>query len=183
MPSLRCTRKLLKAIGRTPLPAREEATPTLLGDWYANLLRIRRGQALLFTNEATRYSFAVLGVRKAMLTDIAQVFRAQLTLNLVHEDVPPYVMERLDAESRQMGVAATASRSVLGSMNDLAYVLERYVCDAGGAAACDVRVLNAQLNRTPQKPLGWKFAIEALQERLLGVFAVPGPQPHRVFLN
>ena len=183
MPTLRCTQKLLNAIGRMALPARGEAKPTLLGDWYANRLVITRQHALLFTNEPTLYSFAVLQVRKGMLASLAQVFVEHLKLNLAHEDIPVYVIERLVAEYRDIGLAGTASRSVLGSMNDLAYSLEHYVHDAGGMAACDGRKLNAQLNRTPHRPLGWKFAIEALQERLLGVFAVPGPQPSRVFLN
>ncbi len=183
MPTLRCTQKLLNAIGYTALPACEGATPTLLGDWYANLLVLARQRALLFTNESTLYSFAVLEVRKGMLTRFAEVFIEQLTRNLAHEDIPPYVIERLVAEYRHMGIAGTASRSVLGSMNDVADMLTYYVQEAGGPAASQVLAINRQLNRSPHKPLAYKAAIAVLQERLLGTFAVPGPEPHRVFLN
>jgi len=137
MPHLRCTRKLLSAIGCSQAAEAVEAKPVpTLGDWYAHLLVISRKRVLLFTGEY-----------------------------------------------RNLEIAGTANRSVVGSMNDLANLLEHHVRDAGGVAGCDVRAINRQLNRTPHKPLGWKFAAEALQERLLGVFIVPGPRPSRVFLN
>lgn len=137
----------------------------------------------LFTNEPTLYSFAVLGVKKATLSAIATLFAEHLKLSLTQEDIPTYVIDRLVAEYRNLSLAGTVNRSVLGSMNDLANLLEHYVQDAGGSGACDVRQINQQLNRTPHKPLGWKFAIDVLHERLLGAFAVPGRPRSRVFLN
>ncbi len=183
MPRLRCTKKLLTAIGIPRVIRGEEIGTALLGDWYANLLVIARQRALLFTNESTLYSFAVLEVKKGMLTRFAAIFIEQLTLNLIHEDIPPYVIERLVTEYRDMGIAGTANRSVLGSMNDVADMLGYYVQEAGAPTASQVLAMNRQLNRSPHKPLGWKLAIEALQERLLGTFAVPGPELSRIFLN
>ena len=183
MPRLRCTQKLLKLIGIPRVIQGEDTGTALLGDWYANLLVIARQRALLFTNESTLYSFAVLEVRKGMLTRFAEVFIEQLKLNLAHEDIPSYVIERLVAEYRDMGIAGTASRRVLGSMNDLADMLAYYVQEVGGPAASQVLAINRQLNRSPHKPLGWKVSIEVLRERLLGAFTVPGSQPSQLFLN
>jgi len=183
MPHLRCTQKLLKVIGIPPAIQGEDTGATLLGDWYANLLVIARQRALLFTNESTLYSFAVLEVRKGLLSSFAEVFTVQLKLNLAHEDIPSYVIAKLMAEYRDIDIAGTASRSVLGSMNDLADMVAYYVREVGGPAASQVLAINRQLNRSPHKPLGWKFAIEVLRERLLGAFAVPGPQPSQLFLN
>ncbi len=184
MPYLRCTRKLLSAIGYSQVAADAEAEPAAaLGDWYAHLLVISRQRVLLFTNEPTLYSFAVLGVRKAALTSLTKIFLEHLARNLADDNLPMDVIQRVMGEYRNVAIAGTASRRVVGSMNNLANLLEHLVRDAGGVAACDVRTLNAQFNQMPQQPLGWKFAIEALQERLLGVFVVPGPRPSRVFLN
>jgi hypothetical protein len=174
---------LLTIIGIPRVIQGEETGTTLLGDWYANLLVMARQRVLLFTNESTLYSFAVLEVKKEMLTRFAAIFLEQLTLNLAHEDIPPYVIERLVAEYRHMGIAGTTNRSVLGSMNDLADMLAYYVQEVEGPAASQVLAINRQLNRSPHKPLGWKFAVEVLRERLLGAFAVPGPQPSQLFLN
>ena len=184
MPHLRCTRKLLSAIGCSQAAEAVEAKPVpTLGDWYANLLVISRKRVLLFTNEPTLYSFAVAGVRKAALPSLTRMFLEHLARNLADDHLPADVIQRLTGEYRNLEIAGTANRSVVGSMNDLANLLEHHVRDAGGVAGCDVRAINRQLNRTPHKPLGWKFAAEALQERLLGVFIVPGPRPSRVFLN
>ena len=184
MPHLRCTRKLLAAIGCPPPAAAVEAAPAPpLGDWYAHLLMIARKRVLLFVNEPTLYSFTVLGVRKAALTSLANIFLEQLARSLAEDNLPTDVIQRVTAEYRHVAIAKTANRSVVGSMNNLANLLAHLVREAGGVAACNVHELNAQFNHMPQQPLGWKFAIEALQERLLGVFVVPGPQSSRVFLN
>ena len=183
MPYLRCTQKLLKAIGERRAPHIEQMTPAILGDWYANLLVIARQKVLLFTNEPTLYSFAVLGVRTAALPSLARVFVEHLTLNLTHEHIPLFVIDRLLAEYRALGLAGTEHRSVVGSMNNLAALLEHYVRDAGGPASCSLPKVNEQLNRIPHKPLSWRFAVEALQERLCGAVSLPGRQSHRVFLN
>lgn len=181
MSNLRCTQKLLKAIGNRSITPVEHTRSALLGDWYANLLVIGRQHTLLFTNESTRYSFAVLDVKKAALPTITTLFVESLKLNLAHEDIPAYVVDRLVADYRNLSLAGTANRSVLGSMNDLANLLEHYVRET--EMASDVRRINRELNRTPHKPLGWKSAIDVLHERLLGAFAVPGRPRSRVFVN
>ena len=181
MPHLRCTQKLLNTLGIQKALIQSEGQSVILGDWYANLLIISRQTALLFTNEPTLYSFAVLGVKKAALPTITTLFVESLKLNLAHEDIPAYVVDRLVADYRNLSLAGTANRSVLGSMNDLANLLEHYVRDT--EMASDVRQINRELNRTPHKPLGWKSAIDVLHERLLGAFAVPGRPRSRVFVN
>ena len=99
-------------------------------------------------------------------------------LSLALAGTPPTFLRLSD-----LRLAETASRSVLGSMNDLARLLEQYVQDAGGPTACHLLEINQQLNRSPHKPLGWKFAIDVLHERLTGMVAVPGRPRSEVFLN
>jgi len=181
MPRFKCTRKLLKALGVEPV-AQPDAQPTILGDWYGNLLSIARRHVVLFTNESTLYSFAVLGVRRVELRNIGNVFVEHLRLNLAHEDIPVEVIARVEAAYRVMGIARTDSRSVLGSMNDLAVLLEQYLLDPG-MKKLDVRDINKELNRTPHKPLGWKCAADVLHERLRGTCPVSHFPERRVCLN
>ena len=174
MLALRCTQKLLKAIGGHQAIPTAQPTPALLGDWYANLLMMRRQRALLFTNELTLYSCAVF-VKKTELFTITSVFAEGLIQSLTDDDVPTNIINQVLAVYRDMRLAETAHRSILGSMNNLADLLRHYVHDAGGPAACNLCWINQQLNRIPQKPLGWKFSVEALRERLLGSASLPDP--------
>ncbi|MCM8812205.1 MAG: hypothetical protein NC910_04055 [Candidatus Omnitrophica bacterium] len=184
MPSLKCTQKLLKVIGVQPVAGVESSSPSaLLGDWYANLLVTARQKVLLFTNEPTLYSFAVLGVRKPDLDRIAEVFVEHLRLNLAHEEIPAHVIARVVSAYRDMTITRTDNRSVLGSMNDLAEMLEHYVFDAGGPGACNILEINKQLNQSPHKPLAWKSSAEVLRERLLSEVSIPGRPIRRVFVN
>ena len=182
MPILKCTQKLLKVIGIQPT-SQPDVPPTLLGDWSANLLSISRQKVLLFTNEATLYSFAVLGVRKAELSSLADLFLQNLRVNLAAEDMPEHVIAKVAAQYRGLRMGRTDNRSVLGSMNELAMLLRQDVVDAGGFGGCDLQAINRQLNRTPHRPLGGKFAADLLHERLVAPFVVPGRQERRVFLN
>jgi len=187
MPSLKCTQRLLKAIGvREASGAQAVPSSSSLGDWYANLLVISRKKVLLFTNGSTLYSFAVVGVRKKGLKKIAELFLEHLRLNLDHEGLPAPIADRLIAEYQSMGLARTDNRSVLGSMNDLSVQLECFILDPRRAEGSDILEINKDLNRTPHKPLRWKYSIELLRERLLGVFSLPpsvSPPAKNVFLN
>jgi hypothetical protein len=183
MPTLKCTQKLLKALGVQSASRVESPGPSLLGDWYANLLVISRQKVLLFTNEPTLYSFAVLGIRKRELARLIQIFLEHLRKNLAHEEIPVHIIDRLAAECRDLAITRTDNQSVLGSMNDLAEMLEHYVFDAGGAGGCDILEINKQLNQSPHKPLAWKYSAEILRERLLGSVSIPGRPARRVFVS
>ena len=183
MPSLKCTRKLLREMGIQPATVAEIGKPSLLGDWHVNLLRVSRRKVLLFTNEDALYSFVVLGVRKADLDRIAEVFVTNLRQNLTYEGIPTDLIDRIALEYREAAIAQTDNRSVLGSMNDLAWHLKHYVYDAGGIESCDVWAINGKLNQIPQRPLGWKFSAEVIHECLLGAAPIPLPPIRHLSLN
>jgi hypothetical protein len=58
MPLIRRTRKLLTEIGAQVASSAELAQPALLGDWFANLIRIERRKCVIFTSERTLLTFA-----------------------------------------------------------------------------------------------------------------------------
>lgn len=183
MPRLKCTRKLLHVLRiTTTSPPEDSRSEAGFGDWCAHLLNISRQKVLLFTHEPTLYSFAVLGLRVAVIRKITEVFLEHLQLNLQSEQVPAEVIERLVKDYRRLTITSTDNRRIIGSMNDLARHLTYHVLDAGPMNA-DVLAINKQLNHMPHQPLGWKFAIEALRERVLGTASVPSHPPTTVFLN
>ena len=78
-------------------------------DWYANLLSFSRQNVVLFTNESTLYSFAVVELRKGELRSLVNIFVEHLRLNLAAEDIPVEVIARVEAAYRVMGIARTNS--------------------------------------------------------------------------
>lgn len=62
-------------------------------------------------------------------------------------------------------MARTASRSVLGFMNDMASMSERIATQAGAIAYLDVDALNAFLRRTPYNRGGHFRPIDAARRR------------------
>lgn len=118
--ALRCTQKLLDRINAWPDP--EPAPPdTVLGDWYANLVRAGRTQVVLAVSERT------------LLPVVVPAREGRTVARRVAEAVEPMLSsigiatEAANAERDAMQVAAiakTASRRVLGSLNDLAFQLQ-----------------------------------------------------------
>lgn len=119
MVTLRCTQKLLHRLKET-LPALAAPATTKLGDWYLNILFTRPYHLLLCTSERTLLP-VLLPARD--LDTLAVRLRQGLSEVLTALDIPqPMII----AELREMASCAfgpTASRQVLGSMNDFAHMM------------------------------------------------------------
>jgi len=140
---LRCTAKIL-----TLLAARtaELATPPASDDdWYMNLLWIERRKCILLTHAGTLFPVFVADVRKAAITPIGHYMVSLIEQHLGSEGLAPDALGRLDPED--VHLAKTASRSILGVMNETA-VHARYRIDAmGGIDRTDAVFLNRYLRR------------------------------------
>ncbi len=164
MIALQCTQKLLKERRLAPQKAVIPTNP--LGCRHANLLHIDRRKCVLFTNDKTRYSFLIPGLRKADFQNLSEVFRQRLFRCLLAEDVGQEAIERVLDEIREITFTKTSSRSVLGSMNDIAFHLEHWIHDEGGLPNVDIADLNMQINRIPSGVLGYRDSIDVLKELL-----------------
>jgi len=120
--TLRATAKLLKRLKVKP-EAAPPASTTKLGDWYANLLYIQRQQLVLCVSEA---SLLPVIVRAAGKEPLAARLPAAVGDMLAALSVPAPIVDGELASMQQVTIAATASRTVLGSMNDFAWLLEGY---------------------------------------------------------
>lgn len=161
---LYCTQKLLKELDVQFSEHGEASSSEGLGNWYANLLRIDRRKCLLFTNEKTLYSFLVPVVLKENLKRIEKEFLVHLLLNLKYEGFDSEVLKKVSDEYKQVSFSKTASRSVLGSMNDLAYQYE--VCIHMEDEIENVKLLqiNQKINKTPMSAIAYRYPIEALRK-------------------
>jgi hypothetical protein len=126
--TLRCTRKLLRRIDETP-SSEAVAPTTVLGDWYANLLYLRPQQLVLAMNERTLLCALVPAAPAAT---VAERLRFGVGGLLRDIGVPEANVEAELAAMEHVAIGATASRAVLGCMNDAVYQLGAYPRGARG---------------------------------------------------
>ncbi|GCL66096.1 hypothetical protein AQPW35_51770 [Rubrivivax pictus] len=145
---LRCTQKLLDRLNATPDP---EPTPTdtVLGDWYANLIRVGRIQVVLAVSERSLLPVVVPARDgRSLAQRLSETSR--LVLSAVGVPLDDAIAEHGAMQSWVIG--KTVNRRVLGSLNDLAFQLEVGLRDSPD------RTLLAQslwLARTPLKVIDY----------------------------
>ena len=156
---VRCTARLLKLLD----PGELADVPPAPNDWSANLIWIDRRECLLVVHADTLFPIFVADVRKPQLANFGQYIAGTVATSLADEELAPDCLGPLDPA--QVRVARTASRSVLGVMNDMASMSQRIAEQAGGISSLDVEDLNAFLRRTPYKRDGYLRPIDAARGR------------------
>jgi hypothetical protein len=113
---------------------------TVLGDWYANLLYLRPRQLVLAMNERTLLCALIPAAPAATVAA-----RLRVEVGGVPRDVgvPETQVEAELAAMAHVAIGATASRAVLGCMNDAAFQLEHY--PRGAREELDLRAAALQL--------------------------------------
>jgi hypothetical protein len=116
--TIRCTHKLLRYLrAETEATHRDADFPTTrLGDWYANLLFTKHQRLIICISE--RSLLPVFVAAREPSTFVSR-FQESVRSMLWTMGVPP---DSLDLELREMArvqIGETASRSVLGSLNEL----------------------------------------------------------------
>ncbi len=164
MAVIQCTKKLLTELKVEDSGATIPTSP--LGSWHANLLTLDRRKCVLFTNDLTRYSFLVTGLRKPDFQVLDEVFRQSLFKSLINDGFNQEQIEKVLDEIREISFTKTSSRSVLGSMNDIADIIKWTLPAEGGLANTDTVALMKKMNRMLMKPIGYKYAVEVLREAL-----------------
>lgn len=114
-------------------------------DWYANLLWLDRRKCLLLVHAGTLFPVFVADVRVAELRPFGERVVGWIEGALLEEGVPPDLLGRLDA--REVVLAKTASRQVLGVINEIAFTCAWRTEQVGGVDNLDVDELNHWLRR------------------------------------
>jgi len=160
---IRCTAKLLTELKTKPTNGPSQSSAWC--DWHANLLWVDRKKCLLFTNNQTLYSFFLPSMKKPILENFEEVFRLGLFKSLMTEGFAETQIEYVFRE-QHIVIAKTNSRSILGSMNDLAFQIKSMVYATGGLANADLSEINRQLNRIPMSAIKYKVSIDELKRLL-----------------
>jgi len=158
---LRCTKKLLDVLRPPEVSALEPCDE----DWYANLLVLDRRKCLLLTHAATLFSVFESDVRVGQLRSTREFVSGLLERELQEESLPTDTFGDTRSEALVV-VAKTADRSVLGCMNDMAFLAEVAVGQSGGLASLDDRALNRWLRRNINSAQDYRRPIDLVREGL-----------------
>ncbi len=158
---LHCTKKAQDRLKVKPVDVFPDPT-TRLGNWYCNEFTASRRKHLIFVNERTLLPivFSVKGLKTS--GDILEVFKqrlfkAFLLLNLPDKKFMPELLE-MD----EVVFAKTASRSVVGSMNDI-IAQAKFSCDYHDIDV-DSPAMFESLSQIPLKANGYKRSTELVAE-------------------
>lgn len=162
---VRCTSKLLNLLGKDAVLL-IEALPSE-NDWYVNLLWVDRRKCLLAVHAGTLFALFAADIRVSDLRPFEQRIVDLLAGALLEEGLPSDALGRL--EPSEVRLAKTASRHVLGVMNQMALEIGWHVDQAGGLGNIEVDELNSHLRRSLHTKDGdYQVPLELVHERLNG---------------
>ena len=150
---------MLRRVSRESLdePARSS---TVLGDWYANLLFTRRARLVLLVSDRSLLS-VLFPVRDCV--NFVPRFRSAVTDLLTSLGIAPVALATELREMNEVQFGRTISRSVLGSMNDLAYHARWLLGERPSLRETDLAL---ELSQIPCGPIGYRHPGEVAAELL-----------------
>lgn len=164
---LRCTHRVLSLFGQKRREVSVSPEGEGLGEWYVRVADESDGVLFVCTNARSLYTL-ILGAEVHGLKsvqDLAEAMLRRLFQHLYELGVEGASLSRIAEDYAQLVVGKSASRSVIGSMNDL---MEHLYFHAGQQMAdtgkLDLRAIEEELNVIPQCPIGWAFAKDRLVE-------------------
>jgi hypothetical protein len=167
MQALRCTAKLRKEMGIKPRQLYNDDLPTkLLGQWHANLLHIRHRKCLLFVNDKSLFNFIVPGVKRKQIQDIGVLFSRGLSESLSFEGFSEPEKVQILEEYSSIVVGKSNNKSVIASMNDIAYHYKIQLNTSEAENFEDLPEIIMDLNRMPLGAIEQIFSIDQLKSVL-----------------
>jgi len=164
MQLIRCTKKLHKEMGLKKSDISEnEPSGSYLGSWHANMIHIDGKKCLLFVNDKTLFNFIVPDITRMQLRGLSEIFKSTLACVLSAEGVPERAKAKIMSECESIQYGNTNNKSVLGSMNDLAFHYKHHIQSEGGVHSHAVPSIIKKLNRMPMGALEYVFPIKALK--------------------
>jgi hypothetical protein len=132
-------------------------------DWYGNLLWFDRRKCLLLTHAGTLFSIFEADVRAAGLRDTRRTVAGLIGRELARENLPAATFGSVDTD--ELIIARTADRSVLGCMNDMAFMCEHAIAQSGGLQHTDLAELNHALRRNINSTRGYQRPVDLAAAR------------------
>jgi hypothetical protein len=125
---IQCTKSLLDHLGiknsELYSPEGHEQFPNSFMAWHANFVTIDRKKAIVLMNNETRYPIVIYRPSKKDISNINELIREAIITALRMEGVRKEVIEAYMEKAGEMKFSKTASRSMLGKMNNAVREIE-----------------------------------------------------------
>lgn len=165
MQIIRCTAKLRKEMGiKDSNLFCGDVVHGVLGPWHANLIYINRQKCVLFVNDTTLFNFIVPDVKRAEIRDLHRLFLGFLHPVLAQEGFSQSQRKVLASEYAEVVYGATSSKSVLGSMNELAFNYKHWIALTNGLHSAEIPEIISKMNHMPMGALKYAYPIDALRQ-------------------
>lgn len=158
--NLRATTKLLSRLKTAPAAA--VASTTRLGDWYANLFNVGRQQFAMLTSDRSLLT-VVLPVKEMQPLPVTLTDRLRWLLREL--EVPTELINDELAQMHTCTITTTASRSVLGSMNDHVFAVKLFL---NASPPHSFSEIHRELAETPLSAIDYRYPREVALELLAG---------------
>ncbi|MFK4300217.1 MULTISPECIES: DUF6933 domain-containing protein [unclassified Paenibacillus] len=155
---IRGTQKLLKEWDVEPLQV--DIYPPL-NSWHANLFLLNRKKNIVFMHDASRLSVTLFGIKKAQYKNLPTLFVQALKELMLSEGFDEQIVEAYTQEGEQMLPATTNNRSVVGTLNEIIFVMKELDMEHG----IDLEK-NQWNNRIVFKSIQYQYPIDAFKEAL-----------------
>lgn len=160
MTTLHCTKTLLDRMSASTSDSAVRLgaglSPDGLGNWYATILRWRPQVALLVNERTLLPVLMPLAPAKTLLQRVPQAVAEVLAAHGTAAAFQRLVV----AEMQNCSPTKTASRQMLGMLNEFSFLADSYRQHLGA----DLLGISAQLAQTPCSPLGGRAPVDALCE-------------------
>lgn len=161
MTLVRGTKSVLKLLGiaAEELLEKKEARPgggPLFREWYANDVPVKGGSVILFVHSPTRLAVVVPAGERARV-EKAFVRRAGLLFRKLA--FPEQLVQSEVGALEPITYARTTDRSMIGSMNEIAFQLQDAVeglVPGFGARSSDFEF---EMSKMPHGPLGYRYPV------------------------
>lgn len=162
MVTLRLTHKVQKLL-QIDLTQQLQSTTSRLGDWYANFVLTHSGDLIVFVNEKTLLSVAI-PIWESDNFLLLFPLRVGNLLGII--GIKPKAIEDELSHFDHIQFGKTRSRSVLGSMNDIASQYQAVAEMAENKADLMLSKIEYQLGEMPCNPIGYRVPSDVVKELL-----------------
>ncbi len=163
MITLRLTHKLQQLLD-IDLTEQLKPTTSTLGDWYANFVPTCSGDLIVLVNEKTLLSVAIPIWES---NHLLLLFRLRVENLLGMIGIPSKVIDQELHHYNDTQFGKTRSRSVLGSMNDIAFQYQAIAEMAENKADLSLSNAEYQMSQMPCKPIEYRAPIDVAKELLM----------------
>ena len=169
MLQIQCTQKVFKSFGIVPDEIPKNLNQTLLDVWSVNLITLWENYFLFFINNPTLYVVPIHVHGSISEINIGTLFNENLGYFLKADGENDSIVQGKIAELEPVIYTKTTGRGTLGTMNNLKQIMDVYMGrEIEKSSSVNMLEIQQKLNRIPQRPIGWKYAVEAMREQLLG---------------